>query len=61
MDTGNGAHACSMHAEDIKISGKTVSWTYDGKRYSAPKYGESRVFRAMQKEKNHLKLELPFY
>ena len=46
MDTGNGAHACSMHAEDIKISGKTVSWTYDGKRYSAPKYGESRVFRA---------------
>ena len=46
MDTGNGAHACSMHAEDIKINGKTVSWTYDGKRYSAPKYGESRVFRA---------------
>ena len=46
MDTGNGAHACSMHAEDIKINGKTVTWTYDGKKYSAPKYGESRVFRA---------------
>ena len=62
MDTGNGAHACSMHAEDIKISGKTVSWTYDGKRYSALKYRESpECLEAMQKEKNHLKLELPFY
>ena len=46
MDTGNGAHACSMHAEDIKVNGKTVTWNYNGKKYSAPKYGESRVFRA---------------
>ena len=46
LDTGNGALACSMHAEDIKVEGKTVSWKYNGKKYSAPKAGESRVFRA---------------
>lgn len=46
MDTGNGAHACSMHAENIKVEGKKVTWKYNGKTYSAPKYGESKVFRA---------------
>ena len=35
-----------MHAEDIKVEGKTVTWKYDGKKYSATKAGESRVFRA---------------
>ena len=46
FDTGNGAKACSLHAEDIKIKGKEVSWKYDGKKYSRPIHGESKVFRA---------------
>ena len=35
-----------MHAEDIKKNGKSISWTYNKKRYTKPQYGESRVFRA---------------
>tara|TARA_B100001094_G_scaffold146901_1_gene142256 strand:+ start:375 stop:1868 length:1494 start_codon:yes stop_codon:yes gene_type:complete len=46
LDTGNGAKACSFHAEDIKVKGKTVSWKYNGKSYTEPKHGESKVFRA---------------
>ena len=46
LDTGNGAKACSLHAEDIKIKGKTVSWKYNKKTYTKPIHGESRVFRA---------------
>ena len=46
LDTGNGALACSLHAEDIQVKGKNISWKYDGKVYTKPKYGESRVFRA---------------
>ena len=46
LDTGNGAKACSFHAENIKVKGKTVSWKYNGKSYTEPKHGESKVFRA---------------
>ena len=46
LDTGNGAKACSMHAEDIEKKGKSISWTYNGKRYTKPQHGVSRVFRA---------------
>jgi len=46
LDTGNGALACSLHAEDIQVKGKNISWKYDGKVYTKPKHGESRVFRA---------------
>lgn len=46
LDTGNGAKACSMHAEDIKENGKNISWTYNNKRYTKPKHGVSKVFRA---------------
>ena len=49
--------ACSMHAEDIKIEGKTVSWKYNGKKYSAPKAGESKSLEQTQVETNHQKLE----
>jgi len=46
LDTGNGAKACSLHAEDIQAKGKNISWKYDGKVYTKPIHGESKVFRA---------------
>ena len=46
LDTGNGAKACSLHAEDIQVKGKNISWKYNGKVYTKPIHGESKVFRA---------------
>ena len=36
LDTGNSTTVCSLHAEDVKVQGKTVSWTYNGKKHSKP-------------------------
>jgi len=46
FDTGNGAKACALHADDILSKDKIVKWTYDGKTYSKPRHGISKVFRA---------------
>ena len=50
FDTGNGAHSCALHADEI-LEGKgeddkVVKWKYNGKTYSRPKYGTSKVYRA---------------
>ena len=36
LDTGNSTTVCSLHAEDVTVKGKTVSWTYNGKKHSKP-------------------------
>ena len=41
----SNAHACSMHAEDIKMR-ETESDTYDAKDIR-DQYDESRVFRSL--------------
>ena len=47
FDTGNGSSACALHADKILESkGKVVKWEYDGKVYTKPKHGESKVFRS---------------
>jgi len=46
FDTGNGAKACALHADEILEEGKIVKWKYDGKVYSKPRHGTSEVFRA---------------
>ena len=36
IDTGNNTSVCSLHAEDLKIVGKKVTWTgWHGKKHSA--------------------------
>jgi len=36
LDTGNNTTVCSLHADDIKIVGKKVTWTgWHGKKHSA--------------------------
>ena len=47
FDTGNGSLACALHADEIlEHKGKIVKWKYDGKIYTKPKHGESKVFRS---------------
>ena len=46
LDTGNGAKACALHADEILSKDKIVKWKYDGKTYSKPRHGISKVFRA---------------
>jgi len=36
LDTGNSASACSIHAEDVVIKGKSVTWNMNGDKYSKP-------------------------
>ena len=49
--------ACSMHAEDIKIEGKTVSWKYNGKNTQHLKQVRVESLEQTQVETNHQKLE----
>ena len=46
FDTGNGAKACALHAEEITEKGKDIIWKYDGKTFKRPRHGKSEVFRA---------------
>ena len=47
FDTGNGSAACALHADKIiESKGKIVKWEYDGKVYTKPKHGVSKVFRS---------------
>jgi len=46
FDTGNGSKACALHADEILDEGKTVKWKYDGKTFSKPRHGISKVYRA---------------
>jgi len=47
FDTGNGSHACALHADEIlEYKGKIIKWKYDGKIYSKPKNGDSKVYRS---------------
>ena len=47
FDTGNGSEACALHADEILESkGKIVKWKYNGKVYTKPKKGVSKVFRS---------------
>ena len=47
FDTGNGSEACALHADKIIDSkGKNVKWKYNGKVYTKPKKGVSKVFRS---------------
>src|SRR6056300_1737223 len=46
FDTGNGSLACALHADEILEDGKVVKWKYDGKTYTKPRHGTSKVYRA---------------
>jgi len=46
LDTGNGADACALHADEILEDGKVIKWKYNGKTFSKPRHGTSKVFRA---------------
>ena len=46
FDTGNGSVACAFHADEIISDKKIVKWKYDGKIYSKPRHGTSKVFRS---------------
>jgi len=46
FDTGNGAKACALHADEITEKGKDIIWKYDGKTFKKPRHGKSEVFRA---------------
>ena len=46
FDTGNGAKACALHADEILEENKIIKWKYNGKTFSKPRHGTSEVFRA---------------
>jgi len=46
FDTGNGSEACALHADEILEDGKVVKWKYDGKTYTKPRHGTSKVYRS---------------
>ena len=46
FDTGNGSKACALHADKILEDGKIVKWKYNGKTFTKPRHGTSKVFRA---------------
>jgi ribosomal protein S6--L-glutamate ligase len=43
FDTGNAAESISMDAQDIKVRGKDVTWTTNGKRLTAKMVKEVRI------------------
>ena len=45
LDTGNNTTVCSLHAEDVVIKGKTVSWTFDGKKHTKPLHREVTLLK----------------
>jgi len=46
FDTGNGSLACALHADEILEESKTIKWKYNGKTFSKPRHGTSKVYRA---------------
>ena len=36
MDTGNNTTVCSLHADDLKVSGKIVTWVTNGTKHKKP-------------------------
>ena len=46
FDTGNGSAACALHADEILEDGKIIKWKYNGKTFSKPRHGTSKVFRS---------------
>jgi ribosomal protein S6--L-glutamate ligase len=46
FDTGNGSEACALHADEILEDGKILKWKYDGKIYSKPRHGTSKIYRS---------------
>jgi len=36
LDTGNSTSVCSLHADDVEVKGKKVTWTMNGEKHSKP-------------------------
>ena len=45
FDTGNGTHASMFVVDKIDVSGKTVKWEKDGKKFTSKLEGESKATR----------------
>ena len=45
LDTGNGTVASMFHVDKISVSGKTVKWEKDGKKFTSKLEGESQATR----------------
>ena len=45
LDTGNGTVASMFHVDKIDVSGKTVKWEKDGKKFTSKLQGESQATR----------------
>ena len=45
LDTGNGTVASMFHVDKIDVSGKTVKWEKDGKKFTSKLKGESQATR----------------
>jgi len=45
LDTGNGTVAPMFHVDKIDVSGKTVKWEKDGKKFTSKLQGESQATR----------------
>ena len=45
LDTGNGTVASMFHVDEISVSGKTVKWEKDGKKFTSKLEGESQATR----------------
>src|SRR5210317_77021 len=46
FDTGNGSLACALHADEILEENKVIKWKFNGKTYTKPRHGISKVYRA---------------
>jgi RimK family alpha-L-glutamate ligase len=48
LDTGNSVSACSIHAEDVVVKGKTVTWNMNGNKYSKPLHRTIKLIKPVE-------------
>jgi hypothetical protein len=59
LDTGNSTSACSLRADDLKISGKIAWWKTNGKNYKRPVVRYAELIKPVEK-RPVVKLEINF-
>jgi hypothetical protein len=49
MDTGNNTTTCALHADDLTIKNKVVTWTTDGVKYKKPLHRYVELLKPAEK------------
>jgi hypothetical protein len=49
MDTGNNTTTCALHADDLTVKNKVVSWTTEGVKYKEPLHRYVELLKPAEK------------